>query len=207
MSQNKVHHSSLANILLAYISHPTPFLTSLKHYLKYTRVIMQHLDSPQITTTTGQMLHYPSIKTHSQNKILDCHLFNAVIPVSSISISTPQAKSSQIYPLTKSWIHQCLAHCYHHKIDKMCNSSILLGPRKPPPQWPTNVPSASCQNSATHQKERPLLQKIFHLDNSHTWTLDSGIFSHIMVFIACYWLMPKPIHMLWLFCTPIKIVT
>jgi len=97
--------------------HPTLSPTALKHYLKYPKVVTHHLDSLQITTSTGILLKFPSISTHTTSNVLDYHQFNIVKPTSyPLLPSIPQANSSQVTPLTRSLIHQRLAHCNHRKI-------------------------------------------------------------------------------------------
>jgi hypothetical protein len=187
-------------------SHPTLSPTALKHYLKYPKVITHHLDSLQITTTTGQVLHFPSITKHTKNNVLDYHLFNVVKPTSIPSVPLIlQANSSQTYPLTRSLIHQRLAHCNHRKIDKMCRSSTLLGlPRK---LLPTN----------THQCPICLMSKFSHPPKGQTISTDHflpgqllhidfsfcGIISH-RGFSSMLLIIDAKTGMLWVFCTSNK---
>jgi hypothetical protein len=97
--------------------HPTLSPTALKHYLKYPKVVTQHLDSLQITTSTGLLLEIPSIPKHSNSNVLDYHLFNIIKRISyPVSPTIAQANISQLAPLTRSLIHQQLAHCNHRKI-------------------------------------------------------------------------------------------
>jgi hypothetical protein len=88
--------------------HPTLSSTALKHYLKYLKVVVtHHLDSLQITTSTGILLKFPSSSKHSTSNVLDYHQFNIVKPISYPLLPTiPQANISQVTPLTCSLIHQ-----------------------------------------------------------------------------------------------------
>jgi len=189
--------------------HPTLSPTALKHYLKYPKVVTHHLDSLQITTSTGILLKFPSISTHTTSNVLDYHQFNIVKPTSCPLLpSIPQANRSQVTPLTRSLIHQRLAHCYHRKIDQMCCSSTLLGlPR---------IPLPSCK----HQCPICLMSKFSHPPKGSTTNTDNlspGQLLHIDFgfwdivshrgFSSMLLIIDAKTRMLWLFCTSNKRAT
>jgi hypothetical protein len=191
--------------------HPTLSPTALKHYLKYPKVVTHHLDSLQITTSTGVLLKFPSISKHSISNVLDYHLFNIVKPISYPLLPTlPQANISRITPLTRSLIHQRLAHCNHRKIDQMCRSSTLLGlPRKPLPPYKHQC-HICLMSKFSHPPKGPTTNtdklspgQLLHIDFGFWDIVSHRGFSSMLLIIDA------KTRMLWLFCTsnkaPIKI--
>lgn len=175
---------------------------------------MPHLESLQITTTCGKHLTFPSIPTHSKYNVLDYHIFNIVIPITSSSIpKTIQANKTYISPWTHPLVHQRLAHCNHRKLDEMCRNSTLLGlPRKPFPPCTKHCP-VCLMSKFSHPPKGPtastshlLPGQLLHIDFGF-WDLPShrGFSSMLLIIDA-------KTRMLWLFCTsnkraPIKILS
>jgi len=175
--------------------HPTLSSTALKHYLYLKVVVTHHLDSLQITTSTGILLKFPSSSKHSTSNVLDYHQFNIVKPISYPLLPTiPQANISQVTLLIRSLIHQRLAHCNHRKINQLCHSSTLFGlPRKPLP---------SCK----HQCPICLMSKFSHPPKGPTTNTDHlspGQLLHIdLVFGTSYLTMVSPACYLLLMLKP-----
>ena len=104
--------------------------TALKHYLSLPKVITNHLDSLQITTSTGIRLRFPSIKQQRNGQLLDYHTFQVVRPISytrnlrppdpSNKICPPIASRGTIIPLTRNLCHQRLSHGCDDSLDQAC---------------------------------------------------------------------------------------
>ena len=104
--------------------------TALKHYNNYQSVITNHLQSLHITTSSGITMTFPSIPTKINNNILDYHKFDVVKPISTmnINIHQPIVKSIKTtQPITRTLLHQRLAHCNSRKLDTMCRLNTLHG--------------------------------------------------------------------------------
>ncbi len=162
-------------------SHPTLSPTALKHYLKYPRVLTNHLHSLEITTTCGRLLTFPSIIQHTKNNVLDYHKFNVVKPTTSTYLpQVLQANKSYISPLTRSLVHQCLAHCNNRKLDDMCRNSTLLGlPRKPFPPCPTQCPI--CLMSKFSHPPKGHTAPTSHLSPGQLLHIDFGFFILLLI--------------------------
>ena len=126
--------------------------TALKHYLSLPEVITNHLDSLQITTSTGIRLRFPSIKQQRNGQLLDYHTFQVVRPISytrnlrppdpSNKICPPIASPGTIIPLTRNLCHQRLSHGCDDSLDQACRLQSILGlPAKPFPrrEQPCNI--------------------------------------------------------------------
>ncbi len=195
-------------------THPTLSPTALKHYLKYPKVITDHLHSLQITTTCGRILTFPSIPQHTKNNVLDYHLFNVVKPLTQSTIHPIlQANKSYISPLTRPLVHQRLAHCNQRKLDDMCRRSTLLGlPRKPFPPCTHQCPI--CLMSKFSHPPKGQTTSTNHLTPGQLLHLDFGFWdltSH-RGFSSMLLIIDAKTRMLWLFCTsnkraPIKILS
>jgi hypothetical protein len=173
-------------------SHSTLSPTALKHYLKYPKVITDHLHSLQITTTCEKTLTFPSIQHQVNNKVLDYRLFNVVKPIHHTSIPRVlQANKSYISPLTRPLVHQRLAHCNYRKLDDMCRNSTLLGlPRKP--FLPCTHQCPICLMSKFSHPPKGKTTSTSHLSPGQLLHIDFGfwdITSRCFFFPACFLLL------------------
>jgi hypothetical protein len=104
--------------------------TALAHYLGY-KINTAHLQGLSITTNAGINLHFPSIKHHSHQQLLDYHQFNVVKPIHCPIITVPSTPivNSAISesPLNRLLLHQCLGHNSDIVLDTMCRHQTLLG--------------------------------------------------------------------------------
>jgi hypothetical protein len=157
--------------------------TALKFNNNYPSVITKHLHSLNITTQKKHK-HYMSIYTNINKKtnLPDYHHFTVakLTNITSIPLSNLIVKSSNTTKsLSRSLIHQRLAHCNHRKLDLMCRQETLSGlPKLPLPLNHAECPICLMSKFANPPKGKTLSTdhlhpgKLLHIDYSF-WDLST----------------------------------
>jgi hypothetical protein len=131
--------------------------TALRHYLHYN-VTTEHLNFLPITTTSGIILHFSSLKNHTNHQLLDYHEFTVVIPKSTTipKLSPIVSSATSESPLTRLLVHQQLGHNCDKVLDTLCHQQSLLDL----PKYPFPPRKCSCIISITTKTVHPPRAKI-----------------------------------------------
>jgi len=182
--------------------------TALKFYNKYPSITTKHLHSLHIITHNNIKLTFPSIPTKIKSNLLDYHQFHVVKPSNpkTLKLYNPIVKSTNTTkPLTRSLVHQRLAHCNHRKFDLMCRQETLSGlPKQPFPPHHAECPICLMSKFAHPPKGKTLSTdhltpgELLHIDYSF-WDLPS-----IRGFTSMLLIIDAKTRMLWLFCSRTK---
>jgi hypothetical protein len=181
--------------------------TALKYYNKYPKVTTHHLQSLEITTTENIYIKFDSITKLVQGKLLDYHKFIVVRPSQTSTVLTKPiahfAKNQQ--PLTRSIVHQRLAHCNPRKLDTMCKQNTLQGlPTTPFPQPKHECPICLMSKFSHPPKGKTIDTnhiepgELLHIDFSFWDTQSHRGFTTMLLIIDA------KTRMLWLFCSSSK---
>jgi len=151
---------------------------------------------------------FPSIPTKINNNILDYHKFDVVKPISTmnINIHQPIVKSIKTtQPITRTLLHQRLAHCNSRKLDTMCRLNTLHGL---PPNLSRND-NRECPICLMSKFSHPPKGKTINTEALHPGELlhiDFGFWdipSH-RGFTSMLLIIDAKTRMLWLFCSSTK---
>jgi len=181
--------------------------TALKYYNKYPKVTTHHLQSLGITTAENIYIKFDSITKLVQGKLLDYHKFIVVRPSQTSTVLTKPiahfAKNQQ--PLTRSIVHQRLAHCNPRKLDTMCKQNTLQGlPTTPFPQPKHECPICLMSKFSHPPKGKTIDTnhiepgELLHIDFSFWDTQSHRGFTTMLLIIDA------KTRMLWLFCSSSK---
>jgi len=180
--------------------------TALRHYLHYW-VTTTHLDSLTIITSDGKTLHFPSVKDHSTNQLLDYHKFTVVKPKSiTLTHSRPIVNSATSEsPLNCLLVHQRLSHNCDEVLDLMCRHQTLLGlPKQPFP--PCTCPCIICITTKTVHPARAKITSVTLTTRGQLLHLDFSFWNVVSIrgFTSLLSVIDSKDQMLWNFPTASK---